>query len=1073
MKLRHIVIPDPLFVDEDEKLSAALGALTHKRQRVMGVRRNGRLEQLITERDILEHYDPSTFEELSVGDIPVPNPPVLDPEHSLSEAFVHMSAGHNRYLIVRDQAGFEGIVGEHELIEALRKHKELKHSHVSAIMSLNIFNVARSEPFSSVLEIMKTRRISSIVISDAERPEGIFTEADALRLLGSGAYDPLEAIEHYMHSPVYTIGENCAIDEAEEAMERYGVRHLVVTDQGGRTCGVITQHDLFKGVSAIYLQMLEKTVHVQAETIKSQHHALGEKAVLDHLLHALPESFLIAFDQKGKVFYRTPNPFPYSGECAEVGDNIYGFSECKLLEIVRRYPLESLRKAPPSFHYVELMRIERGGGDYLVQTSLSPIRDKDGRPRGYLFFAQDQSEAIKTREHLQFTQYSVEHATIAIFWIAPEDGSIVYANKAACDSLGYTFDELSTLGVLDFDPDFDTKRWEKHSRELERKRSLRFTSRHRRKDGTLFPVEIYANLVSYGGKQYNMAFVADLSERRQTQEELEFARHCLDVASFEIFWVDREGRIVYMNDIARAKLGYTPEEAKTLTLYDVGPNDDPKTWNDHFDYVKSLGKTRFETTHRTKDGETYPAEVYVNHMEYHDKELIVGFARDITEIKKTRQELEYLGQYDPLTGLPNRLLLTARLEHALQSAKRSRKKIAVCFIDLDNFKYINDAFSHATGDLILKETGERIQQRIRQEDTVARFGSDEFVVVLDGIADGLDANRVMQEIMGAIEEPFVIEGVAHVLSASIGISLYPDDSDGASHLIRYADTAKHRAKEEGKHRVSFYTVDMMNKIQEKILIEQMVVIAMQQQEFELYYQPQVDLASNRVIGLEALIRWKHPLMGLIAPDKFIPTVEENKQIIPLGTWVLREACTQMVEWLENGTFSGTIAINVSAVQLNNPDFVDVVKEVLEATSLPPHHLEIEVTESALMDNIEYCIDVMRQINELGIRFAIDDFGTGYSSLNYLRRMPLSVLKIDKSFVDDLPADSGSCAIANTVIGLSENMRMTSLAEGIETLSQLEYLRSSGCDIGQGFYFSRPLDKKAIELFLREWQNQNP
>jgi len=447
----------------------------------------------------------------------------------------------------------------------------------------------------------------------------------------------------------------------------------------------------------------------------------------------------------------------------------------------------------------------------------------------------------------------------------------------------------------------------------------------------------------------------------------------------------------------------------------------------------------------------------------------IGTVRDITDERELASKIEYLVNYDDLTCLPNRLLFTQKLEqHLLDVRKNPEKVFAILFIDLDNFKYINDGFGHSVGDVVLKEVASRLSQWAQTEGMLARFGADEFVLLYDSFKRTSDVAILADALLESFKKPFVVEEETLLLSASVGISLYPDDAKGTEDLIKFADAAMHRAKESGKNHYQFYTNTLSEQMLHKMKIINYLGDAISEEQFELYYQPQISLQSGSIVGFEALVRWHHPLLGFVSPMEFIPAAEESKLIIPLGEWILHEACRQMVKWKKEALFDGVMAVNVSGIQLDNGNFSETVKTILEKTTLPAQNLELEVTESSLMKNPQQWIEELNHLDALGVKLAIDDFGTGYSSLSYLRQMPVDILKVDQSFVRDLPDDSDACVIAEAVIGLGRSMRMESLAEGIETEEQLAFLKASGCQTGQGYYFSKPLPASQAELFLRSW-----
>jgi diguanylate cyclase (GGDEF)-like protein len=445
-----------------------------------------------------------------------------------------------------------------------------------------------------------------------------------------------------------------------------------------------------------------------------------------------------------------------------------------------------------------------------------------------------------------------------------------------------------------------------------------------------------------------------------------------------------------------------------------------------------------------------------------------------------RRRAEEAAYYDTLTGLPNRTLFQERLPHALALAERSGQMLAVMLLDLDRFKTINETLGHAEGDRLLREVAERLTGCVRRSDTVARFAGDEFALLLMQITHTDDVARiarrtedaveVAQNVLRVLEPPFVSGQHELYLTASIGIGLYPNDGEDSQTLWKNANSALYRAKEQGGHNYQFYTADMNAKALQRLTLENSLRHALERDEFVLHYQPQVDIDSGQIVGAEALVRWQHPELGLVSPSEFIPLAEDMGLIIPLGEWVLRTACAQNKEWQEAGLPLMRLSVNLSARQFQQPKLAEMIARALSETGLEPEQLELELTESALMGNAETAIETLRQIKATGVRLAIDDFGTGYSSLSYLKRLPIDVLKIDRSFVCESTTAPDDAAIVMAIIGLAHNLKLKVIAEGVETEEQLAFLRLLRCDEIQGDLCSRPLAAADFKRFADGFQN---
>jgi diguanylate cyclase (GGDEF)-like protein len=438
------------------------------------------------------------------------------------------------------------------------------------------------------------------------------------------------------------------------------------------------------------------------------------------------------------------------------------------------------------------------------------------------------------------------------------------------------------------------------------------------------------------------------------------------------------------------------------------------------------------------------------------------------ELEKSQERIRFLAYHDPLTRLPNRELLKDRLEQTIASAHRDSKKAALLFVDLDNFKAVNDSLGHPAGDIVLQQVAERLQKCARECDTVARLGGDEFLLVLENVKDNTDAVVAADRIRTTISSDLCVHGVYLSPTCSVGISLFPEDGEDAQTLLRNADIALARAKESGRNEWQLFTEDMHGEAKERLTLEHDLRRALDLGQLFLEYQPQLDLSTGRIVGAEALLRWRHPQMGMVPPSKFIPVAERIGEIIRVGTWVLQTACAQARQWQEEGIAPLIVAVNVSAVQFRDGSLLRVIKDTLDETGVAPQYLELELTESLLISNASVLTPLLQRLSELGINLVIDDFGTGYCGLSYLRQFHFSKLKIDHSFVRSILTNKRDATLTAAIINIAKLLDMELIAECVETQEQLEFLRSLGCDAIQGFYFSRPL---SASDFARKFQTQ--
>lgn len=445
----------------------------------------------------------------------------------------------------------------------------------------------------------------------------------------------------------------------------------------------------------------------------------------------------------------------------------------------------------------------------------------------------------------------------------------------------------------------------------------------------------------------------------------------------------------------------------------------------------------------------------------------LALAADVTARKEAERQVEFLAYRDVLTGLPNRLLLQDRLRQSLAHADRTQRHVALLFLDLDNFKTINDSLGHAVGDGMLREVAQRLRQCVRETDTISRQGGDEFLFVLSDLGGTDDITPVLQKVRDRLQAPFLIEGHELTTSASIGVALYPDDARDFDTLLQKADTAMYRAKDAGRNQYRYFDEQMNVEAVEHLQLRNGLRRALAQGGFALHYQPQLDLESGRIVGVEALLRWQHPERGLVPPARFIPVAEDSGLIVPIGAWVLREACQQVLRWEQQGLPAISVAVNLSAVQLRHGDLVQTLQEVLRETGIDAHRVELELTESVLIHDIEANLSVVRELKACGVQLSIDDFGTGYSSLSYLKRFDIDTLKVDQSFVHDLAHDPEDAAIVRAIIQMALSLDLRTVAEGVEDIQALQRLREFGCTQAQGYLIARPMDAEATARFLRD------
>jgi diguanylate cyclase (GGDEF)-like protein/PAS domain S-box-containing protein len=655
---------------------------------------------------------------------------------------------------------------------------------------------------------------------------------------------------------------------------------------------------------------------------------------------------------------------------------------------------------------------------------------------------------------------------------AGNDGVLQFVNDRFCEMVGYSREELVGLKgdlLLAYPEDIEMMR--EKIRLRMRHIADQYEIRVRRKDGTVVWLEIGgAPVTDADGKVVGSIGVHnDVTERRMAEEALREseARYRLmaENSTDMISRTSTKGIILYASDACRRLVGYDPSELVGRSFYDFIFEVDREEVRYLASLIHESGPTTFAYRVEKKDGSLVWFETTsrsVRDALSGKIREIVGVSRDVTERKRVEEQIEYQAYHDALTGLPNRRLFRDRLTVALAHARRMKHPLAVMFLDLDRFKVVNDTLGHSTGDELLKAIAARLQASLREEDSIARMGGDEFTVLLADLKTADAAAKIAQKVLDTIALPVQIEGTELFITTSIGIALFPSDGDTAEVLLANADHAMYRAKDAGRNSYQMFTPAMNSRALERLSLENDLRHALDRGELELHYQPQINIASGRVTGVEALLRWNRPGFGLVGPMDFIPIAEETRLIVPIGEWVLREACRQAREWQGDHESGFRMAVNLSPRQFQHSDLPQVIASALELSGLTPSDLELEITESLAMQNTSRTIATLHRLREMGVQIAIDDFGTGHSSLNYLRSFPIDSVKIDQEFVQEIEASAPDRAIVSAVIGMARGLRLRVTAEGVETPEQLEFLREQGCEEVQGFLFGEPVPATAFQ-----------
>jgi diguanylate cyclase (GGDEF)-like protein/PAS domain S-box-containing protein len=728
---------------------------------------------------------------------------------------------------------------------------------------------------------------------------------------------------------------------------------------------------------------------------------------------------------------------------------------------------------------LELERKRADGSPIHIHAAAAPLRDESNRVIGLLVCCVDVTAGKLTERELSrqlhFTRALIDAIPNPVYFKDREGRYRVY-NRAWDELFGGGRDWIGK-NVFDMFPRDHAQIHDERDRPL-------FTSPTSTTYEAVVPTaageprQMLYNKVSFVEQSGEIAgligVITDVTRYKETERALEasearfrvLAESVLDLISV----IAEDGTIRYQSPALVHLLGHDPAETLGKNVFEMIHHDDQDAVKAAVRRVVSSQRSRepveFRIRHRDGMWRTFES-LGTNCLANEHIAGIVFISRDITDRKVIQQRIQHLAYHDNLTGLPNRSLLQDRLAHSIARAERSSRKVAVLFIDLDNFKIINDTLGHDVGDELLRQVARRLMECVRLEDTIARQGGDEFIVLLDGLEDGRAASIVAQKILGGLRQPFVLGGTEQHVSGSVGIAVYPDDGRDAQTLMKNADTAMFHGKGLGKNTYQYFTSQMNVAVKRRMTLESALRRAVRQKDFVLHYQPQVNLESGEIIGLEALVRWKTEDSGIVMPGDFIPLAEETGLISEIGEWVLREGCRQAREWEDMGLAPRRMAVNLSARQFGDKAFLDMVARVLADTKLEPKWLEIEITESQVMRQTEGMIMLLNRLSEMGVQLAIDDFGTGYSSLSYLKRLPVQKLKIDQSFIRDITVDPNDTAIVVAIINMARSLDLDTIAEGVETAGQLALLRSKGCHVGQGYFFSPPRDAKSLYPALRQ------
>ena len=867
-----------------------------------------------------------------------------------------------------------------------------------------------------------------------------------------------------------------AIDAALYRNAPYGVEHRIIRPDGSerivRQEGEVTFDDL--GTA------LRMTGTVQDIT----EHRLAERA-----LREVEERFRLAFET-------SPDAMTISrlddGRYIDVNAGYLAMTGYGREEVVgkravdigfwesredRERAVEGVRENG-QIHNVEI-RYRRKSGEIRTALASASMLMLNGEPH-VLAITKDITELKRAEEELRKLERAVEQGPAAVI-ITDTDGTIEYVNPKFSEMTGYDREEAIGQNPNVLKSDVTSRRdyaalWST----IKDGREWRGELCNRRKDGSTYWASASISPIKGpdGNATHFIGIQEDITERKLAEERLRASEErfrCLVESSVLGIVIDQDGKPLFANQTYAVIFGYdSPEDILALGSLDHLYCATHLERVTRYRSARSRGDyapDEYEFQGVKKDGSLIWIRTQLNRIPWNGKTAVQSTVVDITLRKIYEQRLHYQANFDTVTNLPNRALALDRLNSVVASAKRHSRKLGILFIDVDHFKKINDTLGHALGDRFLKQAGERIRSCVREEDTVARLGGDEFTVILPDIKSSKDTEGVARKILEAFARPFDLDGNEAFVSASVGITLCPDDGDDPELLMRNADTAMYQAKESGRNTLRFFTSELNERALDRIRMETELRRGLDREEFALHYQPLVDIRTGRVIGAEALLRWNSPERGSVSPDRFIRLAEDTGLIVPIGEWVLGTACRQAKRWHTDAKRRFRLSVNVSSRQFRGATLVDAVTRALASSRLPAECLELEITEGLLMDDLPETMATIRTLEAKGVGLAVDDFGTGYSSLSYLNRFPLDTLKIDRSFTNGMIADRAHATLVEAIIAMAHHLNLRVIAEGVETREQLEFLRARGCDIAQGYFFSPPLPHEEFTKLLENWRQK--
>jgi len=1020
---------------------------------------------IFTERDSIKVISGTIALDAHLGDAMSQGVYTVHRDDEIHDTYAIMSEKGFRHLVIVDDEGkLEGVATQGDFLRHIGFDNVTYRKNITTVMTKSVVMLNRNATITYAASLMAEHHSDYAVITEGMIPVGLITERDILQYASAKnefSDDPIWRV-YKSDFPVCT--EETSLSEAASLMERHGVHQLIIADEEGGLIGLLTRYDLLQALHGSYFEFLIRQVDTKSAALNELKDVYSKLVQDQDDLSKSEEKFRTLFDMLpdgvllvDPISHKTVDFNSVAAE--QLGYTPDEFLQVKISDyetIETNEETHERTKAIISGRRQEFDTIHRRKNgslmDVRVNVSAVTIRGNYYLLAYYRDITDKKRQANRLDEQLELLSKIATNAPMkelleAITWFVENQCAGIRCSILLVDKQTQTLQDGAAPSISHWSTPF-----------FDQDKNLLGTFALYA-DTPRSPDSNEQELMTYAASLAGMV-VERFSRQEAYAQQAVFLNTVINTIP-DLIWVkDTGGIYLACNEMFERFFGASESAIIGKTDFDFVSPELAQFFmdNDRASIAAGGSKTNEEFL-KFADGSH---EGLFDTIKTPMKDLagnisgVLGMSRDITDRKRYEEQLETLANYDPLTGLANRALLSSHLKNSIEKAKRNKKQISVLMFDLDRFKDVNDSFGHAAGDELLQQVAQRFDVRLRDGDIISRLGGDEFAIVLEHLNRSEDAGRIAKEMIDAQNAPYKLIGGAVVhIGMSAGIVIFPDHGENASELLQHADAALYKAKGEGRGIYRYYTDELTNSARQRIEYETRLRRAVANNEFEVYYQPQVHIATGKIVGAEALVRWNDPEKGMIFPSLFIPIAEETGLISAIGEWVLNETCRQGKIWLDSG-YRLTLAVNLSAHQVRHQNIPAMVEAALKKSGYPADKLELELTESALMQREEETVAMLHMLRAQGIRLAIDDFGTGYSSLSYLKRFPIDVLKIDKSFVDDLPFDADDMAIVTAIIAMGTALGFQILAEGTERIEQIEFLKERGCTMYQGYYKSPPL-----------------